>query len=89
MQSRPYWLLEERLLKNNLELLEYIKDKTGVKILLALKGYALWQSWDLISKYLDGCCASGLYEAILSWMEGGFKKGRNFNQGLTSFPRRF
>ncbi len=35
----PYWLLEERLLKNNLELLEYIKDKTGVKILLALKGY--------------------------------------------------
>ncbi len=68
----PYWLLEERLLKNNLELLEYIKDKTGVKILLALKGYALWQSFDLISKYLDGCCASGLYEAILSDEE--FKK---------------
>ncbi len=68
----PYWLLEERLLKNNLELLEYIKDKTGVKILLALKGYALWQSFDLVSKYLDGCCASGLYEAILSDEE--FKK---------------
>ncbi len=62
----PYWLLEEKLLKKNLELLKYVKEQTGVKILLALKGYALWQSFDLISKYLDGCCASGLYEAILS-----------------------
>ena len=68
----PCWVLEEKLLKNNLEILKNIKDKTGVKILLALKGYALWKSFDLVSKYLDGCCASGLNEALLAKEE--FKK---------------
>jgi len=62
----PYWLLEEQLLEKNLKTLAHIKEQTGVKILLALKGYALWQSFPMVSKYLDGCCASGLYEAKLS-----------------------
>ncbi|MCK4441480.1 MAG: carboxynorspermidine decarboxylase, partial [Sulfurovaceae bacterium] len=62
----PYWLLEEELLEKNLKILVSLKEKTGIKILLALKGYALWQSFDLVSKYLDGCCASGLHEALLS-----------------------
>lgn len=68
----PYWLLEEELLEKNLKTLAHIKEQTDVKILLALKGYALWQSFDLISHYLDGCCASGLYEAKLS--DEQFKK---------------
>jgi len=68
----PCWLLEEDKLKSNLEILKNIKDKTGVKILLALKGYALWKSFDMVSKYLDGCCASGLNEALLASEE--FKK---------------
>ena len=62
----PYWLLEETLLEQNLKTLAHIKKKTNVKILLALKGYALWKSFPLVSKYLDGCCASGLHEAKLS-----------------------
>ena len=41
----PCWLLEEILLKKNLELIEEIKNKTGAKVLLALKGYALWKSF--------------------------------------------
>jgi len=64
--STPYWLLEEELLENNLKILKQIKEQTGVKILLALKGYALWQSFPLVAQYLDGCCASGLHEAKLS-----------------------
>jgi len=62
----PYWLLEEELLANNLRQLAYIKKQTGIKILLALKGYALWKSFSMVSNYLDGCCASGLHEAMLS-----------------------
>ncbi len=62
----PYWQLEETLLEQNLKTLAHIKEKTNVKILLALKGYALWKSFPLVSKYLDGCCASGLHEAQLS-----------------------
>jgi len=37
-----------------------------VKILLALKGYALWKSFPILQPYLDGCCASGLHEAQLA-----------------------
>jgi len=62
----PCWLLEETLLKKNLELIEEIKNKTGAKVLLALKGYALWKSFPLLKPYLDGCCASGLHEAKLA-----------------------
>ena len=62
----PYWLLEEKRLIANLKIIEYIKKKSGTKILLALKGYALWKSFDTIRPYLDGCCASGLYEAKLA-----------------------
>lgn len=62
----PCWLLEETLLKNNLECIQDIKNKTGVKVLLALKGYALWKSFPLLKPYLDGCCASGLHEAKLA-----------------------
>ena len=64
--STPYWLLDEKLLEKNLKILTDIKEKTGVKILLALKGYALWQSFPMVTEYLDGCCASGLHEAMLS-----------------------
>lgn len=67
----PCWLLEEDKLEKNLQILKHIKDSTGVKILLALKGYALWHSFDLIGKYLDGCCASGVHEAMLSDREFG------------------
>jgi len=62
----PCWLLEETLLKKNLEQLQEIKVRSGAKVLLALKGYALWKSFPLIKPYLDGCCASGLYEAKLA-----------------------
>ena len=62
----PCWLLEETLLKNNLQCLQNIKEQTGAKILLALKGYALWKSFSIIKPYLDGCCASGLHEAKLA-----------------------
>ncbi len=62
----PCWLLEETLLKKNLEQLQEIKKRTGAKVLLALKGYALWKSFPLLKPYLDGCCASGLHEAKLA-----------------------
>ena len=66
MIHTPYWLLDEQRLEENLKTLTYIKEQTGVNILLALKGYALWKSFPLVSQYLDGCCASGLHEALLS-----------------------
>jgi len=62
----PCWLLEETKLKKNLILIDSIRERSGAKILLALKGYALWKSFPLIKPYLNGCCASGLHEAKLA-----------------------
>ena len=62
----PCWLLDESLLIKNLEVLKTIKVQSNAKVLLALKGYALWKSFDRVRPYLDGCCASGLHEAKLA-----------------------
>ncbi len=62
----PCWVLEEERLLDNLQILDRVRNKSGAKILLALKGYALWKSFGLAKPYLNGCCASGLHEAKLA-----------------------
>ncbi|MDR1451045.1 MAG: carboxynorspermidine decarboxylase [Helicobacteraceae bacterium] len=62
----PAYVLEERKLVKNLELLARVQSISGAKILVALKGYALWDSFKLIGEYLSGAAASGLYEAKLA-----------------------
>ncbi len=68
----PAFVCEEKLLEKNLKLLKEVQDEAEVDILLALKGFALYGTFDLCSKYLKGCCASGLNEALLAKNE--FKK---------------
>jgi carboxynorspermidine decarboxylase len=57
---------EEEKLEKNLQLLDYVQQKSGAKILCALKGFAMWSTFDLVGKYLNGACASGLHEAKLA-----------------------
>jgi carboxynorspermidine decarboxylase len=63
----PCYVCEETLLEENLKRLDYVRQKSGAKILLALKGFALQDVFYLVKKYLDGCTASGLYEAKLAY----------------------
>ena len=65
----PAYICEEKLLKKNLQILDYVQKNSGVKILCALKGFAMFSTFDLVSKYLYGCCASGLNEAKLARYE--------------------
>ncbi len=46
--------------------MEYVQERSGAKIILALKGFAMWSTFDLVAKYLKGCTASGLWEAKLA-----------------------
>jgi len=62
----PCYVCDESVLEKNLQILDHIQKNTGAKILLALKGYAMWSTFDQISEYLYGCTASGLYEATLA-----------------------
>ena len=65
----PAYICEEALLEKNLQLLEHVQKESGAKIILALKGFAMWSTFDLVAKYLKGCTASGLYEAKLAYEE--------------------
>ncbi len=62
----PIYICEEQLLEKNLKILDYIQKKSGAKIILALKGFAMWSTFELVGKYLYGCTASGLHEALLA-----------------------
>jgi carboxynorspermidine decarboxylase len=68
----PCYVCEEELLEKNLKLLHYVGQKSGAKVILALKGFAMWSTFELVSRYLHGCTASGLHEARLADEE--FKK---------------
>ncbi|EDM26668.1 hypothetical protein LNTAR_18515 [Lentisphaera araneosa HTCC2155] len=67
----PAYIIDEQALERNLEILKEIKDKTDCKILLALKAFSNYKTFPLIKKYLDGCCASSLWEAQLAYEEFG------------------
>ena len=62
----PCFVLDESRLRQNMEILDQIQKKTGVKIICALKGYSFWRSFPLIAQYLYGATASSLNEARLA-----------------------
>lgn len=61
----PCYVCEEELLERNLKILDRVQKESGAKILLALKGFAMWSTFDLVGRYLAGTSASGLHEALL------------------------
>jgi len=62
----PSYVCDLGRLECNLKLLHRVKTESGAKIILALKGFAMWSTFDLVSQYLDGATASGLHEALLA-----------------------
>ncbi len=62
----PCYLLETAKLKRNLELIDAVQSATGSRILLALKGFAMWSVFPIIRRYLSGCAASSYNEARLA-----------------------
>src|SRR5208283_3056334 len=67
----PVYLLDETLIEENMRIMRYVKDRTGCKVLHALKSYASFATFPMMSRYLDGTSASGLNEARLGREEFG------------------
>lgn len=67
----PCYVIDLDLLEKNLRTLAGVREKTGARVLLALKGYAAYATAELVMRYLDGTCASGAYEARLGAEEFG------------------
>ena len=67
----PCYLVDERLLKKNLEILDYVQERTGANIILATKAFSMYSTFPLIGKYLKGVTSSSLHEARLGYEEMG------------------
>ena len=61
----PCYVIDRDRLEANLKVLRGVMDRTGCRILLAQKAFSCYAVYPLISKYLCGATASGLFEARL------------------------
>ena len=62
----PCYLLEEKLLRKNLRLIQSVREEAGVDIILAFKGFSMWKAFPIVREYISGAAASGAYEAKLA-----------------------
>ncbi|MDA3881036.1 MAG: carboxynorspermidine decarboxylase [Prolixibacteraceae bacterium] len=62
----PCFVLDEQLLEKNLKLIASVKQRAGVEIILAFKGFAMWGAFPLVKKYIGSTTASSLNEARLA-----------------------
>ena len=61
----PSFVVDEAAIRRNLSVLKDIADRSGAKVLGALKAFSMWSLGPVVAEYLDGVCASGIYEAKL------------------------
>ncbi len=69
----PCYVMEERLLRNNLSLIKHVKEQAGVNIILAFKAFAIWKAFPIVKEYIPYSTASSIYEAQLAYEEMGSK----------------
>lgn len=69
----PSFVLQEALLRKNLELISAVQKEAAIEIILALKGFAMWSVFPFVKQYLSGATASSLNEARLIYEEMGCK----------------
>ncbi len=65
----PAFVLDEKLLRRNLELIDSVQKEAGIEIILAFKGFAMWSAFPMVREYLTGATASSLNEARLCFEE--------------------
>ena len=67
----PCYVMEEKLLRKNLQLIKSVKERADINIILAFKAFALWKSFPIIREYIDHSTASSINEARLAFEEMG------------------
>jgi carboxynorspermidine decarboxylase len=77
----PAFVVDEKLLIRNLEILDSVQKRTGAHILLALKGFSMHSTFPLVGKYLKGITSSSLNEARL----GHDKMGKEVHSYVVAY----
>jgi carboxynorspermidine decarboxylase len=62
----PAFVVDAAKLRDNLRVLQDIGERSGAKVLGALKAFSMWSAAPILGEYLDGVCTSGLWEARLA-----------------------
>ncbi|HQT52843.1 MAG TPA: carboxynorspermidine decarboxylase [Phenylobacterium sp.] len=62
----PCFVVDEVAVRRNLATLKDVGEQGNAKVLLALKAFSMWALAEVVGEYLDGVCASGLWEARLA-----------------------
>jgi len=60
------FIISTAALKGNATILSDVRNAANCRLILALKGFSCWKAFPHIRSLLDGCCASGLWEATLA-----------------------
>ncbi len=71
--EKPVYIVEEQLLRRNLQLIKSVAQRANVDIILAFKAFALWKTFPIFREYIDSTTASSLCEARLAVEEFGAK----------------
>ncbi len=69
----PCYVIDERLLRNNLELIKRVKEAAAIDILVSFKAFSNWGVFPIFKEYGFGASASSLNEARLAFEELGVK----------------
>jgi len=67
----PAFILDKPLLRRNMRLVDELRSETGIRVLLALKGFSMYHVFDEMRPFLDGSTASSLHEARLGQEDFG------------------
>jgi carboxynorspermidine decarboxylase len=69
--ATPYYLIDEKKLLGNLEIVRRVREVAGARSMLALKCFAAWGVFPLMRKYMAGTTSSSLFEARLGYEKFG------------------
>jgi len=65
MIPTPHYLIDKTRLLHNLQIIDTVRQRSGAKVLLALKCFATWSVFDLMREHMDGTTSSSLNEVRL------------------------
>src|SRR4030043_1759821 len=69
----PCYVIDELLLRNNLELIKKVKEAAAIDILVSFKAFSNWGVFPIFKEYGFGASASSVNEAGLAFEELGVK----------------
>ena len=71
LSPSPAYVVDLGRVRHNLAVLDDVQQRSGARILMALKAFSMWSVFPLISRTLQGVCASSPWEARLGREEFG------------------